>query len=145
MMRAVIDTNILIRSLIKPHGTVGPIIPRWRDGDCALVYSAPLVDELVAKLSLPRIRVKYHVGVEEVEALVALIVLRGERVTPTRKVKLCRDPKDDMFIEAALAGEAQYVVTGDDDLLTLKKFETVRFVTPRVFLANLSAGSPTIR
>jgi predicted nucleic acid-binding protein len=50
MMRAVIDTNILIRSLIKAHGTVGPIISRLRDGDYSLVYSAPLVDELVAKL-----------------------------------------------------------------------------------------------
>jgi putative PIN family toxin of toxin-antitoxin system len=139
MIRAVVDTNILIRSLIKPHGTVGPIIPRLRDGDYTLVYSAPLVDELVAKLSLPRIRVKYHVRLEEIEALVALIVLQGERVIPTRKIKLCRDPKDDMFIEAALAGEAQHVVAGDDDLLTLKKFETVRFVTPRAFLANLDS------
>ena len=140
MIRAVVDTNILICSLIKPHGTVGPIIPHLRDGDYTLVYSAPLVDELVAKLSLPRIQVKYHVRLEEIEALVALIVLQGERVIPTRKVKLCRDPKDDMFIEAALAGEAQVVVTGDDDLLTLNKFETVWFVTPRAFLANLPAS-----
>jgi uncharacterized protein len=140
MIRAVIDTNILIRSLIKPHGTVGPIIPRLRDGDYSLVYSAPLVDELVKKLSLPRIQVKYHVRLEEIEALVALIVLRGEKVMPTRQIKLCRDPKDDMFIEAALAGEASYVVTGDDDLLTLRKFETVRFVTPRTFLASLPAS-----
>ena len=140
MMRAVVDTNILIRSLIKPQGTVGPIIPRLRDGDYTLVYSAPLVDELAAKLSLPRIQVKYHIRLEEIEALVALIVLQGEKVIPTRKVKVCRDPKDDMFIEAALAGEAQVVVTGDDDLLTLKEFETVRFVTPRAFLAALPAS-----
>ena len=140
MIRAVVDTNILIRSLIKPQGTVGPIISRLRDGDYTLVYSAPLVDELVAKLSLPRIQVKYHIRLEEIEALVALIVLQGEKVIPTRKVKVCRDPKDDMFIEAALAGEAQVVVTGDDDLLTLKEFETVRFVTPRAFLAALPAS-----
>lgn len=58
-------------------------------------------------------------------------------VTPDRKVKVCRDPKDDMFIEAALAGSAECVVTGDDDLLTLNKFETVRFITPRQFQAAL--------
>ncbi len=58
-------------------------------------------------------------------------------VKPTRQIKICRDPKDDMFIEAALAGDASCVVTGDDDLLTLKKFETVRFVIPRTFLASL--------
>ncbi len=65
-----------------------------------------------------------------------LIALRGELIAPTRTVRVCRDPKEDMLIEAALAGAAKYVVTGDEDLLVLKKFETVRFVTPRIFLAS---------
>jgi len=67
---------------------------------------------LVAKLSLPRIQVKYHIRLEEIEALVALIVLQGEKVNTDMEVKVCRDPKDDMFIEAALAGEAQVVGDG---------------------------------
>jgi putative PIN family toxin of toxin-antitoxin system len=133
-MRAVVDTNILIRALIKPRGTVGPVISRLRDGDYTLVYSTPLLDELIEKLALSRIRQKYRLGEREIEALVALIVLRGELVVPHRQVKVCRDPADDMFIDAALAGKVSYVVTGDKDLLTLKKFETVRFVTPRTFL-----------
>ena len=71
----------------------------------------------------------------DIEALVALIALRGDLVTPNRSIKVCRDPDDDMVIEAALAGMAEYIVTGDKDLLTLKKFESIRFITPRVFLA----------
>lgn len=138
MLRAIVDTNILIRAVIMPGGTVGPVLTRLRDGDYTLVYSAPLIDELLAKLALPRIREKYHVNDQDVDDLLALIALRGELVTPTRKVKICRDPKDDMFIEAALTGGAEVVVTGDEDLLTLKKFETVRFVTPRAFLALLA-------
>ena len=134
-MRAVVDTNILIRALIKPRGTVGPILSRLRDGDYTLVYSTPILDELIEKLALPRIRRKYRLEEAEIEALVALIALRGELVVPARKVKVCRDPADDMFIEAAVAGAAEYVVTGDKDLLALKTFETVRFVTPRTFLA----------
>lgn len=134
-MKAVVDTNILIRALIKPRGTVGPIIRRLRDGDYTLVYSAPILGELIEKLALPRIRHKYRLEESETGALIALIALRGELVVPARKVKVCRDPADDMFIETALAGAAEYVVTGDKDLLTLKKFETVRFVTPRTFLA----------
>lgn len=136
-MRAVVDTNILIRALIKPLGTVGPVIRRLRDGDYTLVYSTPLLDELIEKLALPRIREKYQLAEPDLEALVTLITLRGELVRPERKVKVCRDPEDDMLIEAALAGGAEYVVTGDEDLLTLKRFETVRFVTPRRFLAAL--------
>ena len=134
-MRVVVDTNILIRALIKPQGTVGPVLSRLRNDEYILVYSAPMLDELIEKLALPRIRHKYHLEKAQIEALVALISLRSVLVIPDRKVKACRDPDDDMFIEAALTGGAEYVVTGDTDLLTLKRFETVRFVTPRTFLA----------
>lgn len=137
MLRAVVDTNIFIRAIILPKGTVGPVITRLRDNDYLLIYSPTLIDELLAKLALPRIREKYHLDDQALDNLLALIALRGELVTPTRKVKVCRDPKDNMFIEAALAGSADYIVTGDEDLLILKKFETVRFVTPRIFLEAL--------
>ena len=136
-MRAVIDTNILIRALIKPHGTVGPVLHRLRNGEYTLIYSEPLLDELLAKLALPRIRNKYAIDDETITALIALLALRGELVIPRRKVRVCRDPKDDMVIEAALAGAAEVIVTGDDDLLTLHAFEGIRFITPRDFLAAL--------
>ena len=134
-MRAVVDTNIIIRAMIKPKGTVGPVLGRLRDGDYTLVYSEPLLAEMLAKLAPPRIRDKYQLRDVEVADLLALLVLRGELVSPERPLKICRDPKDDMLIETALAGGAESVVTGDNDLLSLKEFETVRFVTPRIFLA----------
>lgn len=137
MLRAVVDTNILIRAVIMPGGTVGPVITRLRDNAYRLIYSSSLIDELLAKLALPRIREKYHLDDQALDDILALIALRGELVAPTRRLKICRDPKDDMFIEAALAGSAEYIVTGDEDLLTLKKFETVRFVIPRTFLEVL--------
>jgi len=135
--RAVIDTNIVIRAVIKPLGTVGPVVVRLRAGEYKLIYSKKLLDELIAKLALPRIRQKYDVDDETVEDILALIALRGEMVEPTRKVKVCRDPKDDMVIEAALAGEAHYIVTGDEDLLTLKEFESIEILTPKSFLDEL--------
>ncbi|MBM3128960.1 MAG: putative toxin-antitoxin system toxin component, PIN family [Chloroflexi bacterium] len=138
MLRAVVDTNILIRALIKPRGTVGPILTQLVANAYTLVYSQPLLDELVEKLALPRIRDKYGLDNQTIETTLALLALRGELVQPTRAVKVCRDPDDNALIEAALAGSAEYVVTGDEDLLVLKRFETVRMVTPRVFLTVLS-------
>ena len=137
MTRAVVDTNILIRALIKPHGTVGPILTRLRANDYALVYSQPLLDELLEKLALARIRQKYALDDQAIEDTLALLALRGELVHPTRAIKVCRDPDDNAVIEAAVVGTAEYIVTGDDDLRVLKKFETVKIVTPRVFLATL--------
>ena len=136
-MRAVIDTNILIRALIKPDGTVGPVLRKLVAGAYTIIYSEPLLKELLAKLVLPRIRDKYHINDDAVEALLEVIALRGKLVLPERTVHVCRDPNDDMVIETALAGNARYVVTGDQDLLVLKSFEAVRFVTPRVFLQHL--------
>jgi putative PIN family toxin of toxin-antitoxin system len=140
VIRAVIDTNILIRALIKPQGAVGPVLTALRDGRYTLLYAPDLLDELIEKLSLPRIRLKYHVETEQIEALLGIVALRGEMVTPRRRVKVCRDPDDDMFIEVALEGNAGFVVTGDNDLLILKAYETVRFVTPRDFLNSLNRG-----
>ena len=137
MIGAVVDTNILIRALIKPQGTVGPVLGRLRAGDYVLVYSEPLLEELLAKLTLPRIRTKYHLDDQVIEAFLALIALRGRQVTPARPVQICRDPDDDRVIEAALAGDAGYVVTGDEDLLTLVQFEGLRFIGPREFLEVL--------
>lgn len=133
-MRAVVDTNILLRALIKPQGSVGPILGRLRRGEYIAIYSEPLLDELAAKLALPRLRDRYHLTDEVATDLLALLALRGELVRPERKIRACRDADDDKFIEAAVAGEAEYVVTGDKDLLSLKRFETVRFLTPRAFL-----------
>ena len=110
-MRAVVDTNILIRALIKPDGTVGPILRRLVRGDYVLVYSRPLLVELLEKLELPRIKEKYGLTDEDNADVIALIVLRGEVVIPVVKVTVCRDPEDNMVIEAALAGEATFVVT----------------------------------
>ena len=59
-MRAVIDTNILIRALIKPLGTVGPILEQLSVGHYVAIYSEALLTEWLAKLALPRIRTKYH-------------------------------------------------------------------------------------
>lgn len=137
MTRSVIDTNILIRALIKPLGTVAPIIVRLQQGKFTLVYSQQLLDELIEKLELPRIRIKYGLDREKIENFLTLLVALGERVEPDRKVSVCRDPDDNLVIEVALAGKAEFVVTGDEDLLVLKQFETVRFITPREFLSIL--------
>jgi predicted nucleic acid-binding protein len=58
-------------------------------------------------------------------------------VIPNQEVTACHDPKDNKFLEAALAGEADTIVTGDDDLIVLNPFEGVDILRPAEFLARL--------
>jgi len=136
-MRAVVDTNILVRALIMPLGTVGPVLQRLRRGDYTLLYSRLLLDELVDVLNRPRIGPKYGLSQNDIKTVLALILLRGEAVTPTRSITACRDPKDNKFLEVAVAGQAEVLVTGDEDLLVLHPFEGIPIVTPVDFLRRL--------
>ncbi len=79
---------------------------------------------------------------DDVEALLALILLRAELVTPDRTIVVCRDPKDDKFLEIAIAGSADVIVSGDKDLLALHPFEGTPIVAPAEFLIRLTAAPP---
>jgi putative PIN family toxin of toxin-antitoxin system len=138
-MRVVVDTNILIRALIKPSGTVGPILRRLAQAEFEMVYSRAMFEELLEKLALPRLKNKYHITDDVIADLVALLTLRAKLVAPDVTVTVCRDPEDNMVIEAALAGRAECIVTGDDDLLTLHQYEGIDFIAPREFIAKLDA------
>ena len=136
-MRAVVDTNILVRALIKPQGTVGPVLRRLREGAYRLLYSESLLAELVDVLSRPRISGKYGIGREDVATVLTLIDRRGELVVPQRRITVCRDLKDNQVLEAATSGGADFIVSGDDDLLILNPFEGIPIVIPAVFLPML--------
>ncbi len=104
-MRAVIDTNILVRALIRPQGTVGPVLSYFRSGDYTLLYSDAILEEVVDVLNRPRIRNKYGLSNEDIGLIVALILFRGEHIVPTVTVDACRDPHDNKFLEVAVSGQ----------------------------------------
>jgi len=137
-MRVVVDTNILVRALIKPYGTVGPILLRLRQGDYTLLYARSLLEELIDVLNRPRIRKKYGLTDQDIQVVVSLILLRGEALVPDDRITACRDPKDNKFLEVAVAGEADVVVSGDQDLLVLHPFAGIPIVPPATFLQMLA-------
>jgi uncharacterized protein len=133
-MRAVIDTNILVRAMLKPEGSVGPVVDFLRDRRYVFLYSEATLNELIAVLSRPRMVHKYGLTAAEVEALCALVIRRGELVEPDRSITACRDPKDNKFLEVAVAGKADVIVTGDEDLEVLDPFEGISMIRPAKFL-----------
>ncbi|HEX9731264.1 MAG TPA: putative toxin-antitoxin system toxin component, PIN family [Thermoanaerobaculia bacterium] len=138
-MRAVIDTNILVRARLKPEGTVGPVLDLLRDGRYVFLYSETTLEELLEVLTRPRMVHKYGLTADDIEALSDLLIVRGEAVDPEDTFPVCRDPKDDKFLHVAVAGRADVVVTGDEDLLVLHPFRDIPIVGPRQFLEMLAA------
>jgi len=109
-----------------------------RDGRFRIVYTTDILVELIEVLGRPPFRVKYHIESDDIIALVNLVRLRGELVVPIRRITACRDHKDNKFLEAVVAGEADCVVSGDDDLLVLSLFEGFPILRPAEFLARLA-------
>ena len=139
-MRAVVDTNILVRALIMPQGTVGPVLLRLRRGEYTLLYAHPLLEELIDVLNRPRIRHKYSLTEDDIQVVVSLILLRGEAVAPEQRITACRDPSDDKFLEVAVTGKADIIVSGDQDLLVLNPFAAEGPILPPAgFLQMLDA------
>jgi len=136
-MRVVLDTSVLVSGLIRPRGTIGDIIRALRDGRFTAIYSTPMMVEVIEVLGRAKFRTKYHIQPEDSTALVNLVRLRGELVIPNQTVTACRDPKDNKFLEAALAGKADMLTTGDDDLLVLHPFEGMDILRPAEFLARI--------
>jgi putative PIN family toxin of toxin-antitoxin system len=137
LIRAIIDTSILLRALLKPQGTVGPILDLLEAERYRLLYSTATLEELVDVLGRPRLRRRFPLHGRDIETVVDLVLLRGDEVEPDRRFTVCRDPKDDKFLDVAVAGKAHSLVTGDEDLLVLHPFEGIPIVRPVEFIRTL--------
>jgi putative PIN family toxin of toxin-antitoxin system len=135
-MCAVIDTGVFVSALICRQGTTGDVLRVLRDGRFTAIYTTDIVVEIIDVLGREKFRAKYHIEPDDITALVNLIRLRGELVTPARKVTACRDPKDDKFLDAALAAQTDCIVSGDADLLVLNPFEEIPILRPAQFFAR---------
>ena len=140
-MRVVVDTNVLVSAVIRPQGRVGSVMQRLRRREYTLLISRATLDELVEVLARPRLRSKYGLSDRVLHAVIRLIVLRSELIRPERRIVACRDPHDDKFLEVAVSGHAQMIVSGDGDLQALHPFEGMPIVTPAHFLARLAGAS----
>ncbi|MFZ5911657.1 MAG: putative toxin-antitoxin system toxin component, PIN family [Chloroflexota bacterium] len=136
-MRAVIDTGVFVSALIRKHGRTGDVLRALRDGRFTAIYTTNIMVEIIDVLGRAQFRNKYHIEPDDITALVNLIRLRGEPVTPTRIVTKCRDAKDDKFLEAALATQTDCIVSGDADLLDMSSFEGIPILRPAEFPARV--------
>lgn len=141
MTRIVVDTNVLIRYLIRPSNAVRTLIETLWLGGIVQMVSAP---EIIAELEdvLSRDKLRRYISAEDGNVLLTTVAQLAEILLPLGEVpSYSRDPKDDKFIACALLGQVGYLISLDLDLLVLEHIGDIAIVTPERFLAELSSST----
>lgn len=129
MKRAVLDTNILISSALG--GALVLVLEKWDAGVFSVVVTTDILSEYFEVLNRPKFGLKQ----ETIDKITAYIYQFSEFVIPEEKIRFIEDdPKDDKFLEAAIAGNVDFIVSGDKHLLDLKEFRSVPILSGREFL-----------
>jgi putative PIN family toxin of toxin-antitoxin system len=139
-VRAVLDTNVLVSSLISEHSPPRQLVDAWLDGRFVLVTSLYQVQEVNHVLSYPRITERIRLENAELEMILAALLTESEVVPGRLQLPgVTRDPKDDAIVACAQEGGADHLVSGDQDLLVLGEYKGTQVVTPRQFLVALDS------
>lgn len=129
--RIVADTNCLISRLLLPSSVPGRAVRQAVDHDILLVSEATM-NELADVLS--RSKFDRYISLEDRQQFLRLLGRVAELVGSVYTVRECRDPKDDKFLEVALSGKADLIMTGDADLLTLNPWRGIAILSPAGYL-----------
>lgn len=129
-MRVVFDTNIIISGLLYP-GKQRTLLGYVIDHTLELVISHPIIEEVHDVINRDKFKVQRELSVITVAELIDL----GKLVHPRKKLNVVKsDPDDNRIIECAVEGKAQYIITGDSDLLNLKEYHGIEILDSTAFL-----------
>ena len=134
--RVVLDTNVVLSALVFTHGRAVALREGWQDSRFEPLVSKATVDELIRVLNYP----KFKLLADEQHELLADYLPYCLTVTiPAKppKTPACRDPWDVPFMQLAIVGKADSIVTGDRDLLDIKSKRLCPIVTLEAFIAGL--------
>jgi len=134
-MRLVLDTNVLLTAMMSPSSTSAQILSFWRDRKIAVLTAAEQIEEVARVTRYPKIRARL------LPALAGRLVNRLRDVAIVVEklpaLDLSPDPDDNYLLALAEVGQAQFLVTGDKQLLRLKRHKSTRIVTPEALIELL--------
>lgn len=128
--RIIIDTNLWISYLITKD--LKNLDNKIITGKIKVIFSLELIEEFLSVAHRPKF--KKHFTKNDIEQLVDIFEVYGEIAEVTSKVELCRDPKDNFVLSLAKDSKANYLVTGDKDLLDLKTIVGTKIITMTDYL-----------
>lgn len=131
MIKIVIDTNIFVSALLFENSLPFQVV-KLAEKKGTILFSETTLGEL--KQVLNRKKFDKYVTLQEREAFFLKLMMTGENVLIHRNIKACRDEKDNKFLELAVNGKADFIITGDNDLLVLNPFENIPIINPDIFI-----------
>jgi putative PIN family toxin of toxin-antitoxin system len=131
--RFVVDTNVFVSAVMLPLSVPRPAVDKALDYG-TLLFSDATITELAEVLS--RSKFDQYINIAERMLFLGQLRTAAEFVPITQLVRECRDPKDDKFLEVALNGTANIIITGDADLFALHPWREIAIVTPAEYLAS---------
>jgi putative PIN family toxin of toxin-antitoxin system len=123
--RIIIDTNLWISFLLTKD--LKKLDHKILSGSIKLLFSLESIEEFLTVVNCPKL--KKYFTLSDVEKLIELFDIYGEVIEVKSKVNLCRDTKDNFLLALAKDSKADFLITGDLDLLVLKEFESTRILS----------------
>ena len=128
-MKVILDTNVLISAFLS-NGVCSGILHRARNREFAFVLCLPVIEELTRIL-----KDKFHFSNDEISFFIDVVSEAAHEISRSGKIVqcICRDSSDDHILACAMEAQADYIVTGDTDLLTLVSHGRIKIIRPRDF------------
>jgi putative PIN family toxin of toxin-antitoxin system len=137
-MRVVLDANQFISAVLVPLGHPAQILQAWRAGRFELALSPAILSEVRRVLLYPRLQKKHGWDEKQIDDFMAGIIEAATLMPGTLSVQAVPDdPTDDKYVACALEASAQYIVSGDQHLTRLKRYQGVEIVTPASFIESV--------
>ena len=128
-MNIVLDTNVLVAGLLSPFGTCGEIVRMVSAGELTLLYDARIISEYREVLK----RDKFKFNKDKIAALLEYIEFRGQPVASSPLADLLPDADDASFLEVAIAGRVECIITGNQKHFPAKLCQRVKILLPSEF------------
>jgi len=136
MLKVVLDANIFVSAVLKPHSDLARIFELVREDKIKLILSEEILSEIRAVLLYPKIKKRHGRSRKEIEELLDK-ASQASLLAPGRIDcgEIREDPADNKYFSAALEAKADFIISGDHHLKNLKVFEGIRILDPSAFLA----------
>ena len=142
MHKVVLDSTVLVSAFLAKTGVSAKLLHKAKDGGFDICLAEEILEEVQrALLQYQKIRKRYHYSDQTVIQFVQNLRIVAHLITELPSIEVVNsDPNDNMVVACALKAQADYIVTRDNDLLSLENYEDIKVVTPEKFMGILRSG-----